>query len=246
MNSEATLLEKEIKKSVKVRESITKILLDNYPIEKDFAAIIALDTTNAAIGTDRLEKYNAEKALATKQAEDSYKKLRRKEKIKDATIIAISRVIPMGIGICLFLYIVFSIGSCVYGVATAPVYPRTYKPVPETVRFESVRSTTFTDEYKGLNEKMPLVDANELSTLNHLCMHDNIGSYREGAFILDKAPSCINVKKAESLNAALDKAVKEDINGVIWNEPNGNGEVWTVERNNWRFIITATKDENYK
>ena len=32
---------------------------------------------------------------------------------------------------------------------------------------------------------------------------------------------------------------------LVQDEPNGNGEVWTITRNNYRFIITATKDENF-
>lgn len=47
------------------------------------------------------------------------------------------------------------------------------------------------------------------------------------------------------LDVYLDKAVKEDINGVVWEEPNGNGEVWTIVRNNYRFVVTANKDENF-
>jgi hypothetical protein len=240
---EMTLLEKEIEKSVKVRGQIADILAQNYPIEKEYADIIALDAANQAVGEDKITKYYKDKEA--KEFKARYLQARREliQSIKDKAWYTVSKIIPSTIGASLLVLIVFSIGSCLFSVATAPTYPRTYKPLPETIRFENARSTSYRNE--ELSKKVPLVMENELNDYNHLCIKSDKGISKNHDYDA-LVPICVNPNKVGSLNAALDKAVKEDINGVVWNEPNGNGEVWTVERNNWRFIITATEDSNYK
>lgn len=220
-NTKLTLLEKEIEKSVKTRERISKILADNFLLEEDLAALIAEDAVNQAIGTDKIHVYT---------------KLKRRQRVKSALLSsvkatgkAVAYLIPLSIGFLVLFYIVTGMYAC----ATAPDYPRTYTPLPESAKFvDTARNDWKGDKVYGLNND------------NNLCVayYGIQGNGGERG----SAKTCIHRNKVQGLNSAMEKAVAEDFNGVVWNEANGNGEIWTVERNNYRFVITANEDPNFK
>ena len=110
------------------------------------------------------------------------------------------------------------VAICANLPAPSPEYPKTYRAVQEDVRFIDEVIQVSSDVKK-----------------NKLCMTNDLNGR-----------SCMHIKKFNEANQAMDNAVKENKEGVIWQGANGNGEVWTIERNNYRFIITAQKDENYK
>lgn len=138
-------------------------------------------------------------------------------------------VIPVILGLFLLGWAVMGIHSC----ATASPYPRTYNPLPEHARFaDAERSSWRGDQVHGLS------DMSNLCVVNYGTTDGRGGGEGSGT-------TCIHRNKVESINKAMQKAVETDFNGVVWNEPNGNGEVWTVVRNNYRFVITATDDEAF-
>lgn len=229
-----TNLEQLIEKSTKTRESISHILTKNFPVEKDFADFLAMDIVNQAIGVDALERYNEAKLKDKKRKEDEEaERIRKRDradriwKLKYYAKNTGKYVLPSVVGLCLAVWAVTGVYSC----ATASPYPRTYLPLPEQVRFEDVA--------KGYKDKSVV----GLSDDSNLCIQNY--NYSRGTQPIRQAPACVHPNRLVSLNQALQKAVDEDFNGVVWNEPNGNGEIWTIVRNNYRFIITATKDENF-
>lgn len=229
-------LEQLVEKSTKVRETISRALVRNFPVEQDFADFLAMDIVNQAIGVDALERYNQSKLLEKKKREEEElerQRLRRREERIDTfkSILGwtFKGVLPSILGLCLLAWGV----TAMYSSATKSPYPRTYKAIPEHARFaDTDRSSWRGDQVYGLSDQTNLCLVNYGTT-------DGRGG-GEGS-----ATTCIHRNKLQSLNTALENAVKTDTNGVIWNEPNGNGEVWEVTRNNYRFVITATKDETF-
>ena len=228
-------LEQLIEKSTKARESVARTLLKNFPIEEDFANFLAMDVVNQAIGVDALERYNESKRLEAQRKEE--KELERRRQIKRqgrlATLRSVLGVTLKGVvpSVLALLLVVWAI-SGMYSCATKSPYPRTYTPFTETVRFADEKRTGFQDKS---------VDGLDDDSL--LCIR-GFAYYIQGN-VNDQTAGCIHRNKLSALNNALDKAVKEDINGVVWEEPNGNGEVWTIVRNNYRFVVTANRDENF-
>lgn len=218
-------LEQLVEKSTKVRESLSRTLMKNFPIERDFADFLAMDVVNQAIGVDTLERYNESKRLEKVKQQQELKE----KQLRNVLGITFKGVIPSIIVLCLAVWAVMGIHSC----ATALPYPRTYDPIPEQARFvDTDRSSWRGDQVHGLS------DANNLCLAKHNTTNGKGGG--EGS-----SKTCIHRNKAESLNKALEQAVNTDFNGVVWNEPNSNGEVWEVSRNNYRFVIIATRDESF-
>jgi hypothetical protein len=78
---------------------------------------------------------------------------------------------------------------------------------------------------------------------------DKLASLQDGACFerqvwgLNEVPfACLHNSLIPRVNAALDKAVNENIEGEIWRGSNGNGEIWTIERRDFRFIIKRIDD----
>lgn len=228
-------LEKLIAKQTKVRDEVSKILLKNFPLERELADFLAMDVTTQAIGEEAIERYNEKKALERKKAEEEQAERDRKRnreyriaRIKNGLNITFVQVIPSILGVALLGFFIFNI----YGCATAPPYPRTYDAIPEHARFVDIdRSSWKGDTVVGLHDE------------SNLCIRGHGVRNRYG--MIGGSETCIHRNRVDSLNQALDNAVKTDANGLIWNEPNGNGEVWEVYRNNYRFVITAKNDENF-
>lgn len=225
-NLEKVKLEDLVRQSLKVRQDLAKILIRNYDTDAELADIIALDAVNQAIGTDRLEELKKQKAQEAKRRQREQKWYKFQEAFWEWGVVVL-------IG---FVFVVVFLGVLsipIYNYATTPTYPRVYQPIEQNVRFSTATQTSFMD---GTVEG--------LSPLSNLCVRGYVTSRDD--LKNSNSKTCIHLNKVESLNQALDKAVAEDFNGVVWNEPNGKGEVWTVERNNYRFVITANEDTNYK
>jgi hypothetical protein len=228
-------LERLIAKQTKVRDEISKVLLKNFPLEKELADFLAMDVTTQAIGEEAIERYNGKKELERKKAEAERIAREKqewwddkKEDLKHYTGITFKGILPSILGIALIGFIIFNVHGCM----TALPYPRTYSVIPEHARFvDTERSSWKGDVVVGLHDE------------SNLCVRAH--GVRDRYGMIGGAKTCIHRNRLDSLNQALDNAVKNDINGVIWNEPNGNGEVWEVHRNNYRFVITAKHDENF-
>lgn len=223
-------LEKIVAKSTKARERISNILEKDFEIPAELADVIALQATNQALGSEAVEEYEAFK-LKQKQEKASI------DRVKNIKAIAAGTGIISGVSLAAFIVVVilYNIVLGIYGCATAPEEFKTaYRPIPEHVRFvDAERSDWDGTSVYGLND------------YNNLCLFGESFRATEHAESGSGA-NCIHRNKVASLNEAMDRAVKEDFNGVLWNEPNGNGKIWVVERNNYRFVIKHITDPNYK
>lgn len=223
-----TKLDELVDKSVKVRDSLSRTLVKNFPIEKDYADFLAMDVVNQAIGVDALERYNREKELEKERKEREARSQARKAMVGSVLGVIFGGVLPAMLVIVIIGWAVMGIHSC----ATKSPYPRLYKPIPEHARFvDTERSSWKGDQVYGLSDA------------NNLCV-TGFGTDGRGG-LKGASETCIHRNKVESLNQAMQRAVETNADGVIWNEPNGNGEVWSVARNNYRFVITATDDESF-
>lgn len=220
-------LEQLVEKSVKVRDNIARTLTKNFPIEKDLADFLAMGVVNEAIGDDALARYGRHKNELALVKDREEARITWEYRKRAAKTIGLT-----GTSIIFALVILFYSVTGIYSCATASPYPRVYKPMPEHARFADVeRSSWRGDVVSGLN------------STNNLCVEEKHPISRDGR--IGEAITCVHRNRVESLNQAMQRAVDTDFNGVVWNEANGNGEMWSVTRNNYRFVITATKDENY-
>lgn len=210
-----------------MEQELEKLIQKQENTAKSIASIL---TKNFPIEKD-LAMYIANDAvvqtIGLKQVE-GYKNQQFWKWIKESLPL-VGRITAWVSGIIIALGFIIGCGMFIHSCANAPELPIKYSPVGETARFSLGKQTDEIRAPKGLSE----------TTFQCLTGYGT-------SFPDSKQKGCIHSKKLASLNAAMDKALAEDINGVIWNEPTGDGEVWTVERNNYRFVITGQPDPNYK
>lgn len=239
-SKEDTLLEQLTEKTVRSRTTISKLLVKEFPLDEDVADFIAMEAVNKALGLEVLREYKRQT------------RAKRTREFLGKHVPTTLRFVGILLLVCVASYGLFWIGSGIYGWATASPYPRVYTPIPEVVRFRDYRNR---DGYIFRNETLPVGVPEEyratmwkasekregLSDNSQLCATQGSESSNFG-----NQPYCIHRNLLTKLNDTLDRAVSENVNGVVWNEPNGNGEWWIIERNNYRFVITALEDDTYK
>src|SRR5574343_409159 len=186
-------LEQLIQKSTSARESISRILLKNFPIEQEFADFLSMDIVNQAIGVDAVERYNEAKRAAKKLKEEEWERKcrqakwdERKDSILNVARIGLTRVFPAILLLIVIGWTATGVHSC---ISKSP-YPRTYDALLESTRFADVeRGGWHSASVKGLNDS------------SNLCIDgwDSWGRYG----LRGNAPTCINRKKVDDLNNAL-------------------------------------------
>jgi len=209
-------LEQLIQKEIKSRQDITEILIRDFGISNDLGDLIAMDAVAQAVGPDRIKEL----------------KDKERKQIRKVFITRTAKKVGLVLGVMLGIVLVGYVSLLAYRFSNKPDYPRTYESIPEVTRFE-FRERAWMEDYRL-----------GISDTNFACVKNFTSKkYSDGDGL---AKTCVNPAKLPSLNKAMDDAVFNNTDGVIWNEANGNGELWTVEHNNYRFIITATEDPNYK
>lgn len=220
-------LEKLEKKLVTTRINLAKVLVEDLDIDKDVADMVAFDATNQALGDEALAKLEAKKALIAreqKERQEILERTQRRNRLKYKTVEFFK-----GLGIVLGVLIVLGgIGFGIYSIPSPHSYPRTYQALPERARF-------------AVGDELEDYDELNLGSSNNLCVE---GRSEPDERLGRKA--CVHPNKLNEINNALETAVQNNNEGTIYSSSNGNGEIWTIDRNNYRFIITADKDPNFK
>lgn len=173
-----TELEKQIQKSVKLREKISKIITDNYHVEKDFADLVALDTINQAIGNDKIKEYNKAKRVQAFW-----------DKAGDWISWAVVGLVGATLAFCV-LYGIYWVGSGFHNWVTAPEAPRKHTALAESSRF---KENSFIE--KDLKE-------DGLQDENNMCLA--MYSHGFGIEQYSNKEHCIHKNKVESLNILFD------------------------------------------
>lgn len=256
-------LDELIAKHEKIAGEIASLLEKQLDYDPEYSALTTLSILNAC---EDVPKYYPYTSRRNKLWETTISpRLKRNWQV----VTNLTKIVGFVGGILGAIFLVAVV--LYYGVTFLSVqfsgYPYVYAPKAEKFRFYDQRNDeSFKELYKKCTSYYETSEHNrnrdkcretdEYAALGQqidLCVYEmtttEVGDYFNdlNGNDLSQLPSyCLHPNKTNEVNIALQNSVDLDKSGIIWKGANGNGEIWTIERNNYRFVITAEADPNFK